>query len=258
MSNVENKLIELVNSINTLSDSVNSVQGSITHLSEQISELEKKIAEFNTGDIIQKLEDIKSKVDIISEIKENLGLLSDLPSIRNMLAILDTKIEKLLSAPPEQPVTTTPTTTPQPSMEPSATVTSSEVLAPTYEIKEPEKRKEEYISPGLVEEEPIISTTEADAQVAIDAIRNKFKHISQMITPQSVAGSVLRFLEELRDEVETNVGMSPMLYEINSWLKKVDKLKEDEPLHPDIHSEITEKLDDWQDRVLAAIRRKYE
>ncbi len=278
MSDVENKLIELINSINTLSDSVNAIQGSITHLSEQLSELDNAIKAFNTVKIIATLDEVKTKVDAFSNIenklnelselgaiKDSLKFLTDLPSIRTMLGVLDEKVEKMLKAPSVQPSAISQV--PAEDLKPVTTakaVSSSQILKPDFEIKDTAEKavstkKEEYVSPALVDETPsVISTAAADAQVAINAMQNKFKHILQMISPQSPASSVLKFLEELRDEVETSVGMSPMLYEINSWLKKIDRFRPEEPLHPETHSELTEKLSDWQERVLAAIRRKYE
>jgi len=277
MSDVENKLVELVNSINTLAESVNAIQNTISHFSEQLSNFEKQIAGFNLNELSAKIDDMKTKIETFSLVSdklanvslENLQYLTDIPSIRNILGILETKIEqltvnldkKLVTITSKQEIPKKTESKPVPSEPtPTPTLSSSEVLNSDFEIKEPAPQKEistEYTSPGMAEE-PVISTAAADAQVAMDAIKNKFKHISQMISPQSISSSVLKFLEELRDEVETSVGMSPMLYEINSWLKKIDKLKADAPLHPDLHKELAEKLVDWQERVLSAIRRKYE
>ncbi|UJG39736.1 MAG: hypothetical protein K9W45_07660 [Candidatus Heimdallarchaeum aukensis] len=277
MSDVENKLVELVNSINTLAESVNAIQNTISHFSEQLSNFEKQIAGFNLNELNAKVDDIKTKIETFSLVSdklangslENLQYLTDIPSIRNILGILETKIEqltanldkKLVEVASKQEISKKIEPKPVPSEPtPATTLSSSEVLNNDFEIKEHAPQKEtstEYTSPGIAEE-PVISTAAADAQVAMDAIKNKFKHISQMISPQSISSSVLKYLEELRDEVETSVGMSPMLYEINSWLKKIDKLKADAPLHPDLHKELAEKLVDWQERVLSAIKRKYE
>ena len=276
MSDVENKLVELVNSINTLAESVNAIQSTISHFSEQLSNFEKQIGGFNLNELSVKVDNLKAKIDSFSLVSdklanislENLQYLTDIPSIRNVLGLLETKIEELTVNLDKKLVEVSKQEVPQkverkpiPSEPaPATTLSSSEVLSSNFEISEPAPQKEtsiEYTSPGITEE-PVISTAAADAQVAMDAIKNKFKHISQMISPQSISSSVLKFLEELRDEVETSVGMSPMLYEINSWLKKIDKLKVDAPLHPDLHKELAEKLVDWQERVLSAIKRKYE
>ena len=186
MSNPEEMLVQLINSINKLSNLVQNVNDAIINLSAQITQLENKID----------------------------GL--------SIQPITDTKKTK----PPKEP-------------------------------KPPEEEPKEYVSPALEEEASSFTTSDA-ADAAFSAVSNKFKHITQMITPQSSCGNISKMLEDLRDEVETQVGMSPMLYELNSWVQRISKMPEADILLPEVHSELIEKLDDWLVRVTKAIHLKYQ
>ena len=222
MSNPEEMLVQLINSINKLSTLVQNVNDSIGKLSTQISQLENKVAGFTNVE------------NQVSEVGLKLG---EIPGIKDMITNLNAKIDGLGAS------VSKPTPVAQ---------------APVVESK-PEKKakKEEYVSPGITEEEPaVVGTSEADA--AFTAVSAKFKHITQMISPNSSCGNISQMLEELRDEVETQVGMSPMLYELNSWVQRVSKMPDSDVLLPEVHSELIEKLDDWLNRVTKAIHLKYQ
>ena len=190
MSNPEEMLVQLINSINKLSTLVQNVNDAISKLSTQITHL-------------------------------------------------DSKIDDLGSAPASEPVKAKP----KPKKE----------SAPAVEI--PAEPPAEYTSPGVTSEEVSVS---AEADAAFNAVSKKFKHITQMISPTSSCGNISKMLEELRDEVETHVGMSPMLYELNSWVQRVTKMPESDILLPEVHSDLMGKLDDWLTRVTKAIHLKYQ
>jgi len=223
MSNPEEMLVQLINSINKLSTLVQNVNDSIGKLSTQITQLETKVAGFSN---------VETQV---SEVGLKLG---EIPGIKNMISNLNAKIDGLGSA-----------------FSTSAPVAAQ---APVAESKPAKKqKKEEYVSPGITEEEPSVGgSSEADA--AFSAVSAKFKHITQMINPNSNCENVSQMLEDLRDEVETQVGMSPMLYELNSWVQRVLKMPQGDVLLPEVHSELIEKLDDWLNRVTKAIHLKYQ
>lgn len=227
MSNPEEMLVQLINSINKLSSLVQNVNEAITKLSTQITELETKMSGFSS---------VESQV---SEVGLKIG---EIPNLKGMIVELTSKIDGLSS-----PAAATP----------EKKVSKKGVSTPPVEVKESEQPKEEYVSPVLAEEELSFGTSD-DADAAFNAVSSKFKHITQMITPQSSCGNISKMLEELRDEVETQVGMSPMLYELNSWVKRVGKMPEADILLPDIHSELISKLDDWLERVTKAIHLKYQ
>ncbi|MCE7742445.1 MAG: hypothetical protein GOP50_08280 [Candidatus Heimdallarchaeota archaeon] len=220
MSNPEEMLVQLINSINKLSTLVQNVNDSIGQLSTQIAQLETKMAGFSN---------VETQV---SEVGLKLG---EIPGIKNMISNLDAKIDGL-----------------------GATVSTDVAQAPVAESKPAKKaKKEEYVSPGITEEEPSVGgASEADA--AFTAVSAKFKHITQMVNPNSSCGNVSQMLEDLRDEVETQVGMSPMLYELNSWVQRISKMPQGDVLLPEVHSELIEKLDDWLNRVTKAIHLKYQ
>ncbi len=228
MSNPEEMLVQLINSINKLSTLVQNVNDSIAKLSTQISQLESKMSGFSNVE------------NQVSEVGLKLG---EIPGIKNMITNLNAKIDGLGAS----VSSSTPVSTPAPA-----------VQAPVAESKPSKKQKqEEYVSPGISEEKPAGgSSVEADA--AFSAVSAKFKHITQMISPNSSCGNISQMLEELRDEVETQVGMSPMLYELNSWVQRVAKMPESDVLLPEVHSELIEKLDDWLNRVTKAIHLKYQ
>ncbi|MHA1482653.1 MAG: hypothetical protein ACTSUP_02815 [Candidatus Heimdallarchaeaceae archaeon] len=226
MSNPEEMLVQLINSINKLSNLVQNVNEAITKLSTQITQLDTKMTGFSN---------VESQV---SEVGLKLG---EIPNMKGMIADLTSKIDGLSSS-----VVATSTKKSK----------KKKVSDPT-EVKESEKPKEEYVSPAL-EEEASPSSASDGADAAFNAVSSKFKHISQMITPQSSCGNIGKMLEDLRVEVETQVGMSPMLYELNSWVKRVGKMPEADILLPDIHSELIVKLDDWLERVTKAIHLKYQ
>ncbi len=227
MSNPEEMLVQLINSINKLSNLVQNVNDAITKLSTQITQLDTKMTGFSN---------VESQV---SEVGLKLG---EIPNMKGMIADLTSKIDGLSSSVTAAPV--------------KKSAKKKESLPPA-EVKEHEKPKEEYVSPALKEEDPSFSASDG-ADAAFNAVSNKFKHISQMITPQSSCGNIAKMLEDLRVEVETQVGMSPMLYELNSWVKRVGKMPEADILLPDIHSELIVKLDDWLERVTKAIHLKYQ
>ena len=79
-----------------------------------------------------------------------------------------------------------------------------------------------------------------------------------MISPNTSCGNIAQMLEELRDEVEIQVGMSPMLYELNSWVQRISKMPTTDILLPEVHSDLIGKLDDWLGRVTKAIHLKYQ
>lgn len=224
MSNPEEMLVQLINSINKLSNLVQNVNEAINKLSTQITNLEGKMAGFSTVE------------NQVSEVGLKLG---EIPGIKNMIENLSYKIDGL---------------SPSDAKKMAKTTKAAKEAAPPAEAKP--KKKEDYVSPG-VEEEPAISTSD-EADAAFTAVSAKFKHITQMITPQSSCGNIAKMLEELRDEVETHVGMSPMLYELNSWVQRVGKMPEADILLPEVHSELVEKLDDWLQRVTKAIHLKYQ
>jgi outer membrane murein-binding lipoprotein Lpp len=213
-------LVQLINSINKLSTLVQNVNDSIAKLSTQINQLEGKMSGFSN---------VETQV---SEVGLKLG---EIPGIKNMISNLNAKIDGLGSA----------------------TSQSAPVAQDPKSKPEKKKKEEKYVSPGVVEEEPSVAGgSEADA--AFTAVSSKFKHITQMISPNSSCGNISQMLEELRDEVETQVGMSPMLYELNSWVQRISKMPDGDVLLPEVHSELLEKLDDWLNRVTKAIHLKYQ
>ncbi len=226
MSNPEEMLVQLINSINKLSNLVQNVNEAINKLSTQITNLEGKMAGFST---------VESQV---SEVGLKLG---EIPGIKNMIENLTSKIDGL---------------SPADAKKMAKVAKAAKAAAPPAESKT--AKKEEYASPGVEEEkEPAFSAVD-EADAAFTAVSAKFKHITQMISPQSSCGNITNMLEELRDEVETHVGMSPMLYELNSWVQRIGKMPEADILLPDVHSELVEKLDDWLQRVTKAIHLKYQ
>lgn len=237
MSNPEEMLIQLVNSINMLSNLVRSVQESMAMLNEKISVLEKNL---------EGMTNIDSKLSTLEQnITKSLTPVKDVSILMNMLATINAKIDNASTVAP-QPVTKT-----------KPPLSSSEVLDPSYEVKDSIVEEQPYVSQGIKEEEePFISA--GDTDIAITAISTKFKHISQMISPQTSCASGAEMLEELKQEIEAHVGMSPMLYELNSWIQRIGKMPETEVLQPEVHSELVAKLDDWLTRVVKAIETKHE
>ena len=194
MSNPEEMLVQLINSINKLSTLVQNVNDAISKLSTQITQLETKI--------------------------DGMGSVAAAAPVAPAKAKSKPKKESAPAAPAEAPPA-------------------------------------EYTSPGL-EEADAAAEVSAEADAAFNAVSKKFKHITQMISPTSSCGNISQMLEELRDEVETQVGMSPMLYELNSWVQRVSKMPEADILLPEVHSELIGKLDDWLTRVTKAIHLKYQ
>jgi len=228
MSNPEEMLVQLINSINKLSTLVQNVNNAISKLSTQISQLETKMAGFSN---------VETQV---SEVGLKLG---EIPGIKSMISNLNAKIDSLGS-------------TIQTAVPAQAPVAASPPPAKSKK-KRPKPAPEEYSSPGVAEETEAF-TASAEADAAFNAVSSKFTHITQMISPTSSCGNVSKMLEELRDEVEIHVGMSPMLYELNSWVQRVSKMPEADVLLPEVHSELFEKLDDWLKRVTKAIHLKYQ
>ena len=226
MSNPEEMLVQLINSINKLSTLVQNVNDAINKLSGQISQLDSKVAGFSN---------VETQV---SEVGIKLG---EIPGLTSMIQNLGAQIDNLSV---EKPVVTE--SQPKPKKKPKVETPPAEESKPA----------EEYVSPGVEEELSVSATDEADA--AFNAVSSKFKHITQMISPQSSCGNIAKMLEELRDEVETHVGMSPMLYELNSWVQRIGKMPETDILLPEVHSELVGKLDDWLNRVTKAIHLKYQ
>lgn len=237
MSNPEEMLVQLVNSINMLSNLVRSVQEAMAMLNDKIGVLEKNL---------EGMTNIDSKLSTLEQnITKSLTPLKDVSILMNMLATINAKIDN------------TATVTPQPVTETKPPLSSSEVLDPSYEVKDSKVEEQPYVSPGLKEEEkPFIAAD--DAGIAITAISTKFKHISQMISPQTSCATGAGMLEELKQEIEAYVGMSPMLYELNSWIQRIGKMPETEVLQPEVHSDLVAKLDDWLTRVVKAIETKHE
>lgn len=237
MSNPEEMLVQLVNSINMLSNLVRSVQESMAMLNEKIGVLEKNL---------EGMTNIDSKLSTLEQnITKSLTPLKDVSILMNMLATINAKIDNAA------------TVTPQPVTETKPSLSSSEVLDPSYEVKDSIVEEQSYVSPGLKEEEESFIDAE-DTSIAITAISTKFKHISQMISPQTSCATGAGMLEELKQEIEAYVGMSPMLYELNSWIQRIGKMPETEALQPDVHSDLVAKLDDWLTRVVKAIETKHE
>ena len=231
MSSPEEMLVQLINSINKLSTLVQNVNDSITKLSTQITQLEEKVAGFsNVG-------------NQVSEVGIKLG---EIPGLKDMISNLNAKIDSLSS----MQVATSK------SKKEAKVTTKEKISTPPEAVEKTAPTKEEYVSPAIAEEPSVSRVDEADA--AFNTVSKKFKHITQMISPQSSCGNITKMLEELRDEVETHVGMSPILYELNSWVQKVGKMPESDVLLPEVHSELVTKLDDWLTRVTKAIHLKYQ
>ncbi|MCG3258874.1 MAG: hypothetical protein H7644_03955 [Candidatus Heimdallarchaeota archaeon] len=227
MSNPEEMLVQLINSINKLSTLVQNVNDAISKLSTQITQLETKMTGFS---------------NVENQVSE-VGLkLSEIPGIKDMIANLNTKIDGLgsiaVAAPAKSKGKAKKGSTPA-------------VAVPA------EPATVEYTSPGIAEEDDGAGVS-AEADAAFNAVSKKFKHITQMVSPTSSCGNISKMIEDLRDEVETHVGMSPMLYELNSWVQRVSKMPQEDVLLPEVHSELIGKLDDWLTRVTKAIHLKYQ
>jgi len=227
MSNPEEMLVQLINSINKLSTLVQNVNDAISKLSTQITQLETKMSGFS---------------NVENQVSE-VGLkLSEIPGIKEMITNLNSKIDGLgaiaVAAPAKSKAKAKKQSTPS-------------VAVPA------EPAPVEYTSSGIAEEDAGEGVS-ADADAAFDAVSKKFKHITQMVSPTSSCGNISKMIEDLRDEVETHVGMSPMLYELNSWVQRVSKMPKADVLLPEVHSELIAKLDDWLTRVTKAIHLKYQ
>ncbi|MHA1445699.1 MAG: hypothetical protein ACTSSN_03355 [Candidatus Heimdallarchaeaceae archaeon] len=227
MSNPEEMLVQLINSINKLSTLVQNVNDAISKLSTQITQLETKMTGFS---------------NVENQVSE-VGLkLSEIPGIKDMIANLNTKIDGLgsiaVAAPAKSKGKAKKGSTPA-------------VAVPA------EPATVEYTSPGIAEEDDGAGVSD-EADAAFNAVSKKFKHITQMVSPTSSCGNISKMIEGLRDEVETHVGMSPMLYELNSWVQRVSKMPQEDVLLPEVHSELIGKLDDWLTRVTKAIHLKYQ
>lgn len=229
MSSPEEMLVQLINSINKLSNLVQNVNEAINKLSTQITKLEDKMTGFSS---------VESQV---SEVGLKLG---EIPGLKTMIEGLNTKIDGMTTKKGRKSAPPAAVAAPPP---------AAESAPPAAEAAPP---PQEYVSPGVDEKGDVSSSDAADA--AFSAVSAKFKHITQMVSPQSSCGSITKMLEELRDEVETHVGMSPMLYELNSWVQRIGKMPESDILLPEVHSELVEKLDDWLNRVTKAIHLKYQ
>ena len=288
MSSPEEMLSQLVNSINLLSSVVQTISNTLSTFSNQLNLMEEKITQLSTvkqdlegldnkvEQLLKQLSDISnlpeklaavdglksyvdeklSLIDIIPNIEKllegNTALLSNLPSIKDKLSEIE---EKLGSISPERTIKPTVVTKEQKKEEP-VIVPSSKILgekAVESAIEKPQTPPAQLTLP----QEPKPETEEKNIELEIKRIENKFKHVSQMISsPQSNVVTISKYLSELRDELESTVGMSPMLYELNAWIKKVSKMPESDVLLPDLHGELISKLDDWLTRVINAMRRK--
>jgi len=227
MSNPEEMLVQLINSINKLSTLVQNVNDAISKLSTQITQLETKMTGFS---------------NVENQVSE-VGLkLSEIPGIKDMIANLNTKIDGLGSIAVAAPA--------------KSKGKAKKGSAPAVAVPA-EPAPVEYTSPGIAEEDDGAGVS-AEADAAFNAVSKKFKHITQMVSPTSSCGNISKMIEDLRDEVETHVGMSPMLYELNSWVQRVSKMPEADVLLPEVHSELIGKLDDWLTRVTKAIHLKYQ
>ena len=227
MSNPEEMLVQLINSINKLSTLVQNVNDAISKLSTQITQLETKMTGFS---------------NVENQVSE-VGLkLSEIPGIKDMIANLNTKIDGLGSIAVAAPA--------------KSKGKAKKGSAPAVAVPA-EPAQVEYTSPGIAEEDDGAGVS-AEADAAFNAVSKKFKHITQMVSPTSSCGNISKMIEDLRDEVETHVGMSPMLYELNSWVQRVSKMPEADVLLPEVHSELIGKLDDWLTRVTKAIHLKYQ
>ncbi|TET76630.1 MAG: hypothetical protein E3J43_06830 [Candidatus Heimdallarchaeota archaeon] len=227
MSNPEEMLVQLINSINKLSTLVQNVNDAISKLSTQITQLETKMTGFS---------------NVENQVSE-VGLkLSEIPGIKDMIANLNTKIDGLGSIAVAAPA--------------KSKGKAKKGSAPAVAVPA-EPAPVEYTSPGIAEEDDGAGVS-AEADAAFNAVSKKFKHITQMVSPTSSCGNISKMIEDLRDEVETHVGMSPMLYELNSWVQRVSKMPQADVLLPEVHSELIAKLDDWLTRVTKAIHLKYQ
>jgi uncharacterized protein YoxC len=227
MSNPEEMLVQLINSINKLSTLVQNVNDAISKLSTQITQLETKMTGFSNVE------------NQVSEVGLKLG---EIPGIKDMIANLNTKIDGLGSIAVAAPA--------------KSKGKAKKQSAPAVAVPA-EPAPVEYTSPGIAEEDEGAGVS-AEADAAFNAVSKKFKHITQMVSPTSSCGNISKMIEDLRDEVETHVGMSPMLYELNSWVQRVSKMPEADVLLPEVHSELINKLDDWLTRVTKAIHLKYQ
>lgn len=225
MSNPEEMLVQLINSINKLSTLVQNVNDAISKLSTQITQLETKMTGFSNVE------------NQVSEVGLKLG---EIPGIKEMITNLNSKIDRLGSIAVAAP----------------AKSKGRKQSTPSVSVPA-EPAPEEYTSPGI-DEEDAGEGVSAEADAAFNAISKKFKHITQMVSPTSSCGNISKMIGDLRDEVETHVGMSPMLYELNSWVQRISKMPEADVLLPEVHSELIGKLDDWLTRVTKAIHLKYQ
>ncbi len=227
MSNPEEMLVQLINSINKLSTLVQNVNDAISKLSTQITQLETKMTGFSNVE------------NQVSEVGLKLG---EIPGIKEMITNLNSKIDLLGSVAVASPA--------------KSKAKAKKQSTPSVAVPA-EPAPEEYTSPGIAEEDAGEGVS-AEADAAFNAVSKKFKHITQMVSPTSSCGNISKMIEDLRDEVETHVGMSPMLYELNSWVQRVSKMPQADVLLPEVHSELIGKLDDWLTRVTKAIHLKYQ
>ncbi|MHA2357517.1 MAG: hypothetical protein ACXABK_01950, partial [Candidatus Heimdallarchaeaceae archaeon] len=182
----------------------------------------------------QLINSINKLSNLVQNVNEAINKLS------SQIANLDKKIDGISTAKPKK------------SKEKQEVAEPAPISTPAVSTPAP---VESQPAPATAEPAPVDVTATADA--AFNAVSKQFKHVTQMISPQTSCGNITKMLEELRDEVETHVGMSPMLYELNSWVQKIGKMPETDILLPEVHSELLGKLDDWLNRVTKAIHLKY-
>ncbi len=135
------------------------------------------------------------------------------------------------------------------------TFKSSEILESELEIEEPVKETP-YEPPKFSIEN--VETGSEEIDLLLKNLEKKFTQISHMITPQSSCEATAELLQNLRDEIESKVGMSPMLREVNMTIRDIEKMPKANLLPPEKLSDIMAKLEDWLVRALQIIKSKHD
>ncbi len=214
--------------------------------------------------INRKMNSVIERLDELSS-KEKQTIKEDKAKPLSSSEILDPKFEvkttsdpKSTPAPTPQPVEppkSTPAPTPQPVEPPKSTPapTPQPVESPVSTSQQTETG---YTSPGI--DKPTSGDTEAD--LIQHKLERKFRKINQELTPKDsfTKENVVKLMIDLRDELESTVGMSPLLFEVRSWVEKVQKVPDSREVLPaEFHTEFSEKMEDWLERSIKVIQSKY-
>lgn len=87
-------------------------------------------------------------------------------------------------------------------------------------------------------------------KLCLQKVHKIFDGISDAVISKISAKELFDLMNQARDSIIKVYRWHPVLYELASFARRVQKLSEDQPLDNEISTLLIEKINDWKNRIV--------